>query len=240
MFGVHGAEDFADNEIGVAAVACADLGDGVGKQALLVEDAGVFCEKAEYQPRHKVVHAVAFFGCAPLGVGVEQLYIQAVEPRGGADIEGAVADLFDGGNARQREKKAEMVGKIGIGAGNVFACGEVFGFDLAAVGGEHKLGFGAGGGGAGFERLQGGGGAAFCGGEDVDIFGLQYAATVGFIGFAAFEAFDGGGFVAEGFEKLVGKFGGCKRLCEKFGDGLFDFYGVHGGRGLCKKNGLEL
>ena len=227
MLGVHGAEDFADNEIGVAAVARAYLGDGVGKQAFFVEDSGVFCEKAEYQPRHEVVHVVAFFVCAPFGVGFDQLYIQAVEPRGGADVEGAVADLLDGGDACQREKKAEVVGEIGIGAGDVFACDEVFGFDLAAVGGEHKAGFGALGGGAGFERLQGGGGVAFCGGENVDVFGLQYAAAVGFVGVAAFQAFDGGSFVAEGFKKLVGEFGGGKGGGKKLGDGLFDFYGVH-------------
>nr|WP_157694073.1 hypothetical protein [Neisseria chenwenguii] len=75
----------------------------------------------------------------------------------------------------------------------------------------------------------------------MDVFGLQHAAYIGFVGLPRTQAFDGGGFVAEGFEKGIGKFCVVERLGKKLGDGGFDFDGVHGrecwfyfkGVGLC-------
>lgn len=126
-----------------------------------------------------------------------------------------------------------MVGDVLVGAGDGFAAVEVFGFNVDAVGGEDEFDFGFGVGGAGFEGGECCRDLARVAGEDVDVVCLEYAAEVGFVGCARTQAFDGGGFVAEGFEEGVGE--GCrvKGVFCKVGDGLFDLNGVHGGVVVC-------
>ena len=77
-----------------------------------VEDVGVLGEEAEDQPRHEVVHVVAARGRAPVGVVLQQLDIEPVQAAGRPDVEGAFADLLDGGDAGQRQEEAEVVGEI--------------------------------------------------------------------------------------------------------------------------------
>ena len=77
-----------------------------------VEDVGVLGEEAEDQPRHEVVHVGAALGRAPFGVVLQQLDIEPVQAAGGPDVEGAFADLLDGGDPGQRQEEAEMVREV--------------------------------------------------------------------------------------------------------------------------------
>ena len=70
-------------------------------------------EEAEDQPRHEVVHVVAALGRAPFGVVLQKLDIEPVQAAGRPDVEGAFADLLDGGDAGQRQEEAEMVREVG-------------------------------------------------------------------------------------------------------------------------------
>ena len=110
--GVHGAEQLADHLVGVGRIPRAHLLDGGGEQAVAVEDVGVLGEEAEDQPRHEMVHVVAALGRAPFGVVLQQLDIEPVQAAGRPDVEGAFADLLDGGDAGQRQEEAEMVREI--------------------------------------------------------------------------------------------------------------------------------
>ena len=110
--GVHGAEQLADHLMGVGRVPRAHLLDRGGEQAVAVEDVGVLGEEAEDQPRHEMVHVVAALGRAPFGVVLQKLDIEPVQAAGGPDVEGAFADLLDGGDAGQRQEEAEMVREV--------------------------------------------------------------------------------------------------------------------------------
>ncbi|MCA0045329.1 hypothetical protein LA304_17635 [Celeribacter sp. ASW11-22] len=57
-------------------------------------------------------------GGAPLGVVLEKLDVEAVEAAGGLDIKRALADLRDGGDARKGQEEAEVIGEVGIVAGD--------------------------------------------------------------------------------------------------------------------------
>ena len=138
----------------VRPVAVRHLVDGGGEQVVADEDVGVFGEEAEDQPRHEVVHVVAFVRAAPVGVVLDQLDIEPVEAAGRADVKGAFADLLDGGDAGERQEEAEMVGEIGVAAGDGFAGGDVLGLEVDAIGGEDELRLGAGGGGAVAQALS--------------------------------------------------------------------------------------
>ena len=116
--------------MGVGRVLRAHLLDRVGEQAVAVEDVGVLGEEAEDQPRHEVVHVVAALGRAPFGVVLQQLDVEPVQAAGGPDVEGVFADLLDGGDAGQRQEEAEMVGEVGVGAGDRFAARQVLGLEV--------------------------------------------------------------------------------------------------------------
>jgi hypothetical protein len=107
--------------MGVGAVPGAHLLDGGGEQGAAVEDVGIFGEEAEDQPRHEVVHVMAARLGAPFGVVLQQFDIEPVQAAGRPDVEGAFADLLDGGDAGQRQEEAESGREIGIGAGDGFA-----------------------------------------------------------------------------------------------------------------------
>ena len=121
MLGVHRAEQLADHLVRVGRVPRAHLLDGGGEQAAAVEDVGVLGEEAEDQPGHEVVHVRAALGRAPVGVVLQQLDVEPVQPAGGPDVERVLADLPDGGDARQRQEEAEVVREIGVGAGDGLA-----------------------------------------------------------------------------------------------------------------------
>ena len=90
----------------------AALRDRVGEQSGSAEDVGVFGEEAEDQPRHEVVHVVAALGLAPIGVVLQKFDVEPIEAAGRPDVEGVLADLPDGRDARQRQEEAEMVGEV--------------------------------------------------------------------------------------------------------------------------------
>ena len=119
----------ADHLVGVResrALICSTV---VGEQAVAVEDVGILGEEAEDQPRHEVVHVVAALGRAPVGVVLQKLDVEPVQAAGGPDVEGAFADLLDGGDAGERQEEAEMVGEVGIGAGDGLAARQVLGLE---------------------------------------------------------------------------------------------------------------
>ena len=113
-FAVHRAEDFADDEVGVAAIDCTHLFKCSAEEVVAEEDVGVFGEEAEDEARHEVVHVVAAVGACPVGVVLEECGVEAVEFCGGADVEGAVADGLDGADARQAQEEAEVVGEVSV------------------------------------------------------------------------------------------------------------------------------
>jgi hypothetical protein len=78
-------------------------------------------------------------GCAPFGIVLQQLDIKPVQSAGGPDVEGAFADLPDGGDAGERQKEAEMVREIGIGAGDRIAARQVLGLERVAIGRQDEL-----------------------------------------------------------------------------------------------------
>ena len=114
----------------------------IGEQADALEDVGAFGEEAEDQPHHKVVHVVAARGSAPIGVVFQKFDIEPVQAAGGADVEGAFTNLFDGRDAGQRQEETEMIGKVLIGAGDRIAVGQIFGLESVAVRRQNKLSLG--------------------------------------------------------------------------------------------------
>jgi len=201
--GVHGAEDLGEHRVGVRGIARAHLREGGGEEALAVEDGGVFGKEAEDQARHEVIEVFAAGGGGPLGVVLEELYVEAVQAAGGLDIEGVFADLLYGGDTGEREEKAEVLVKVGVGAGERLAVGEVLGLEAAAVGGEDELGLLAGGGGALGQGGERGGDLALGADAEVEVVALKDAAgEVGLVGIAAAEAVQGGFFC-------------CRRLRER-------------------------
>ena len=63
----------------------------------------------------------------------------------------------------------------------------------------------------------------------MNVVGLQDAADIGLVRRARAQALDRRLLVAEGHEEGIGELGRIKRLLGEFGNGLFDFNGVHGG-----------
>ena len=61
----------------------------------------------------------------------------------------------------------------------------------------------------------------------MDVVGLQDATDVGLVRRAGTQPLDGRVLVAEGHEEGIGELGRVEGLLGKFGNGLFDFNGVH-------------
>src|SRR3546814_6399650 len=68
-----------------------------------------------------MVHVRAALGSAPIGIVLQQLDVELVEPTRGADVERAFAHLLDGGDPGKRQEEAEMIRELGEGAGDRFA-----------------------------------------------------------------------------------------------------------------------
>jgi hypothetical protein len=136
--------------------------------------------------------------------------------------------LLDGGDARQRQEEAEMVMEIGIGAGDRrIVRGEVFGLERLAIGRENEAGFSARGGGAGAQSRNCGGGLAWRAGGNVDVVGLKDAAQIGLVRHTGAQAFERGFLVPESLKELEGELLPLKGFFGQFGNGLFNFNGVH-------------
>ena len=118
---IHRTEDFADNLVCVRGIALGHLINRGREQVAAVKNAGVFRIEAENQPRHEMVHVMAAFRFAPFRIILQQLHIQLVQAACGADVKRALADLLNGGDAREREEEAEMVREIFVLAGDSFA-----------------------------------------------------------------------------------------------------------------------
>ena len=169
--GVHSAEDGADDLVGVHIIPGAHLLNRAREEAFPVEDIGVLSEETEDEPRHEMVHGVVETG-APGGVVLQQLDIQTVQPPGSLDVEGALADLFDGRDTGQGQEKTEMIGEIGVGADDDLAARQVFGLEVLPIGGEHEFCLGAGGRRAGLQCGQRGRCFACGAGLDVNMAAL--------------------------------------------------------------------
>jgi hypothetical protein len=63
-----------------------------------------------------MVHVVTAVGSAPFGIVLQKFDIELVKAAGCPDVEGAFADLFDGGDPGQRQEEAEMVREVLITA----------------------------------------------------------------------------------------------------------------------------
>jgi hypothetical protein len=96
--------------MGVGAVTLGHLLDRVGEAPLTVKDVGVLGEETEDQSGEKVVEVLSPGGGVPIGIGFQQLDVEAVESAGGADVEGVFTDLLDGGDPRQWQEETEMQG----------------------------------------------------------------------------------------------------------------------------------
>ena len=102
--------------------------------------------------------------------------VEAIEATGRPDVEGVLADLPDGADARQRQEKSEVVREILEIAGDGLAAGQVFGLEVRAVHGENELRLGRGG--AGLHGFEGVRDLAAPAGGNVDDVRLQDAAKV--------------------------------------------------------------
>ena len=85
-----------------------------------------------------MVHVGAAVGGAPFGVVLQKFDIEPVQAAGGPDVEGAFADLLDGGDPGQRQEEAEMVREVLIGAGDRLAGRQVLRLEIRAVGREDE------------------------------------------------------------------------------------------------------
>lgn len=97
---------------------------------------------------------MAALGGGPVRIFTQQFDVEFVQPPGGAHVDGVVRDLLDGGNARQRQEEAKVVGEVFVSAGDSFAAGQLFGFQHLPIGGEDEFGLCLGGGRAGAQGLE--------------------------------------------------------------------------------------
>jgi hypothetical protein len=86
-----------------------------------------------------MVHVVAVRRTSPFGIVLQQLDIELVEPAGGPDVEGAFADRLFGGDAGERQEKAEAIREVGIGAGDRLAARQVLGLEPLSIGRQNEL-----------------------------------------------------------------------------------------------------
>src|SRR3546814_7392458 len=80
-----------------------------------------------------MVHVRAALGSAPIGIVLQQLDVELVEPTRGADVERAFAHLLDGGDPGKRQEEAEMIGELGEGAGDRFAGKQILCLERFAI-----------------------------------------------------------------------------------------------------------
>lgn len=212
MFGVHSAEERADDLVGIRCIRCAHAGDGFGEAAFADEDVGVFGKEAEDEPRHELIHIAAAFGFAPVGVVFEKLDVEAIQADGRPDIDGVLADLANRADAREGEEEAKVIGEFFVRASDGLSAREIFGLKNDAVCREDEA------------RLRGhcrrahakrrerfGDSPRLCD-EDMDMVPLKDAAEIGAVRRARAETLDGRGLIAKGLKEGVGELGRVKRL----------------------------
>ena len=197
--------------MGVGRIPRAHLFDRRGEQAGAVEDVGVLGKEAEDQPRHQMVHVMAALDGSPLGVVLQQFDIEAVETARRPDVEGAFADLPDGGDAGERQEEAEMVRELGMGAGDGLAARQVLGLERLSVGRQNELRFGPGRRRAGPQRGEGRGDLAGGGDGDMDVVRLKDTTQVGPVRLALAQAPEGRLLVAEGLQEGERELAGVER-----------------------------
>ena len=183
------------------------------EQAGAVEDVGILREKAEDQPRHKMVHIRSALGGRPFGIVLQQLDIELVEPPRRSNVERAFSDLPDGGDARQRQEETEVIGKLCILAGDGrIVAGDVLGLERLTVGGEDELGFGRCCFRAVAQRLQGSVNLACRACRQVNVAALENAACNirSIKPTRSAKALYGGVLVPEGCLKLISEIGPIK------------------------------
>jgi hypothetical protein len=179
------------------------LVDGAGEEEFAVEDAGILGEEAEDQPGEKVVEILPAVRGIPIRVLLQQFDVETVEAAGGLDVERVFADLLDGGDACQRQKEAKFIAKLGVAAGNGLAIDEIFGLKVLAVGGEDELGLVAVSGRTLPQLAESRCHSAFADLE-MDVVALEYPARrVGLVCVSAFQPFEGGFLIPEGFEEGI-------------------------------------
>jgi len=120
-----------------------------------------------------------------------------------------------------------MVRKVGVGAGDRLARGQVLGLERVAVRRQDELRLRFRGRRARLQRGERLRDLARCGDEDVDVPGLEDAAQIGLVRLAFAEPLEGCLLVPEGLQEGERKPFGVKRLLGELGDGLFDLDGVH-------------
>jgi len=104
-----------------------------------MKDVGVFREEAEYKPGHEMIHVRPPLDRAPLRVVLEQFQVELVEAVSSVNIKAIFTHLPNGADARQRQKEAKFIVKVGIFASNGFARFEIFCLEGIAVRGQGEL-----------------------------------------------------------------------------------------------------
>lgn len=173
--GVHCAEDFGQHLVSIGAAALAVLVYRSRKQSLAVENVGVLGEEAEYQPCHEMVHVQTARVSSPIRVLAQQFHVQLVQPARGAHVNGVVLDLLDGGDARQRQEEAEVVGEVRIRTGYGFATSQFLGLQRLTVGRKDELALAFAVARAGTQCLEGLTHRAGCAHRHVDVVALEHA-----------------------------------------------------------------
>jgi hypothetical protein len=148
-----------------------------------------------------MVHVVATLGRAPLRIGLQKLDIEPIETAGRADVERAFADLLDGRDTGQRQEEAEVIGKLGVSAGDCLAARQILGLERLAIGCESKFRPGPGRRRAGLQRDKSLGDLAGRGNGDVDIAGLKDATQIGLVGLAFAQTLKRRLLVSEGLKE---------------------------------------
>src|SRR5260370_635326 len=169
-----------------------------------------------------MIHVRAALGRAPFRVVLQKFDVEPVQAAGGPDVEGAVADLFDGRDPGKREEETEMVWEVAIGAGDRLAARQILGLEGVSIRCQNVFGFGPGGRLAGLERGERLSDLAGSGDGDMDVIGLKDTAKVGLIRLALTQAFNRRFLVAEGLEEGEGELLGAERLFGEGGYGLLD------------------
>jgi len=225
---VHGAKQLADHLMGVRRVPFAHLRDGVGEEVFAAENIGIFGKEAKDQPHQEVIHVVSAGDSAPVRVVFQKLHIKPIHSARGADVEGAFSHLFDGGDARQRKEKAEMIGEVGIGADDRRIVREqILGLKIHAVGSKDETRLRPSCSRAGSQRGEGLANHARGCGDDMDVVGLQDAAEVRLVRRARAKPLDRRFLIAEGSQEGERELRGIERLFSEGRYGFFDLDGVH-------------
>src|SRR3546814_7987162 len=99
--------------MGVGRVPVTHFLNRAGERMATVEYVGVFSEATEDSPREKMAHLRTALGSAPIGIVLQQLDVELVDPTRRADVERAFAQLLAVGDPVKRQEVAETIGEPG-------------------------------------------------------------------------------------------------------------------------------